>query len=217
MIFIPNWGTIVPIMGTNPTILQSLMGSEIRAELLTLFFMNPEKSYYIRQIAALLERPLTPLRRELTRFEDLGLIESRRQANLKFYKVNQYSPIYKELQSIILKTHAVGEIVKASLKGLAGLEFAFIYGSFALQEISPASDIDLFIIGEVPMDVLNSMIRGIESRLQREVQYSVFSKNEVIDRLRKKDDFIINVVGGPKIMLIGEEDGLPRLGTRRLD
>ena len=55
--------------------LEKLFGSKTRAKLLALFFENPDKSYYVREITRVIEEQINSVRRELTNLNALGLVK----------------------------------------------------------------------------------------------------------------------------------------------
>jgi len=113
-------------------------------------------------------------------------------------------PIYEELKNIFLKTEGLGEVIKENLSGLGEVKLAFIYGSFARGEEQLKSDIDLMIVGGVDEKKLIPLVRKLEGRLSREINYTLFSPTEFESRVKKKDPFISNVLREKKIQLVGE-------------
>ena len=98
--------------------------------------------------------------------------------------------------------------IRASLDKLAGIEFAFIYGSFAKGEEKADSDVDLLIVGDVDMDRLDSNLGKLEKMLGREINYVLYSKEEFKSKRKAKDGFLVDVLSGKKIMVTGAENGL---------
>ena len=78
--------------------------------------------------------------------EELGILRSKRNGNLKHFQTNQECPFFEELKGLVLKTSGVAGRIRASLERLAGIEFAFIYGSYAKGEEKADSDVDLLIV-----------------------------------------------------------------------
>ncbi len=191
-------------MSTKESPLYSLFGSKTRVNLIILLVMHPGEAYYIRQLASLLKQSVTPVVRELAKLEQLGLVTSETKANAKYFIVNQQSPFFPELQSLVLKTAGVGDLLRDQFKTLASLAFAFIYGSFAKGEATPKSDIDLFFIGEIPVNQLTKAVKSAEMRIGREIQYSFFDPKEFLKKLQEGNAFIKQVAKAKKIMLIGE-------------
>jgi predicted nucleotidyltransferase len=81
--------------------------------------------------------------------------------------------------------------IRASLERLARIEYSFIYGSFAKGEEKADSDVD--------MNLLNSNLGKLEKMMGRE---------EFKSKRKAKDGFLMDVLSGEKIMLVGAENGL---------
>lgn len=186
--------------------LQRLLKSKTRVKLLTLFLMNPEREMYIRETVRITNENINAIRRELSNLEEIGLLKSRRRGNTKSYTVNKNMPIYNELTNIILKTEGVAKLLQENLSELGKVKNAFIYGSFASKKAGLNSDIDLFIIGKVDENQLIMLIKKVEKKLSREINYVLFGPNELKERIKNKDPFVSNVLKEPKIMLIGNLD-----------
>lgn len=191
--------------------LKALFSSTTRIKVIVHFVTNPKNSYYIRELERLLGESVTPLCRELRKLEGIGLLDSRKQGNLKLYSLNENCPIYPELKGIVLKTRGVGEALRQNLKTIGEIEYAFIYGSTAKDMERRGSDIDLMVIGKVNVENLHSIIREVEDMLKRRVNYTIFTEDEIIQRKKNKDDFIMDVLKEKKIMLIGDKDELLRI------
>jgi len=188
--------------------LQELFTSKTRVKILTLFLSNPETRFYIREIARKTDENFNAVRRELQRLERIGLLESQTEGNMKYHLVNKKMPIYEELKSIFLKTEGVGKVIGENLAQLGKIKAAFIYGSFAKGEETLSSDIDMMIVGDVNEKKLIPLIRELEEKFSREINYVLFTSKEFQSKIKLKDPFITNVLKEEKIMLVGEMDGL---------
>jgi predicted nucleotidyltransferase len=186
--------------------LERLFSSRVRVKLLTIFLTNPHSRFYTRELERLLGESPYAIQRELRRLEGIGLLEAERQANIRYYWVNERFPIYSELRGMILKTSGLGDTLKEALVPLSTIKEAFVYGSVAAGDEDGSSDIDVMIVGEVDLLRLSEVISGLEDSTGREVNYSVYSGEELERKLREGDPFLANVLSGPKIMLIGPED-----------
>jgi predicted nucleotidyltransferase len=188
--------------------LEKIFGSRIRAKIFGWLFTHPGESYFVRQMATILREDPTNVSREMARLEDLGILKSSRNGNLKHFQTNQECPFFNELKGLVLKTAGVAGRIRTSLERLAGIEFAFLYGSYAKGEEKPDSDVDLLIIGDVNMDRLDSSLGKLEKMLGREISYVLYSREEFKSKRKAKDGFLMGVLSGRKIMVIGAEDGL---------
>ncbi len=186
--------------------LESIIGSKTRTKILALFLLNSDRKFYVRELARKTGGNINSVRRELQKLESVGLLKSEREGNLKYYAVNKKMPIYEELKRMFLKSEGLGQVLKENLGRLGEVKFAFVYGSFARGKEQLKSDIDLMIVGEVDEKLLIPVIRKLEERLSREINYTLLSPAEFKSRVRKKDPFLNEVLRGKKIKLIGEPD-----------
>jgi len=178
--------------------------SKLRRKLLTLYFTNPNKKYYVNQLARMITDSAGNVRNELMNMVQDGLFERESLGNLVFYKLNTNHPLYQELYSIIRKSVGIEGGLKSALQGVHGIKTAFIFGSFAREGENSFSDIDLFIIGNPDTENLLQAIRSQEKMMMREINYHVYSENEWSQKREAKAGFIINIIENPKISLIGD-------------
>jgi len=182
--------------------------SKIRQALLTLFFTNPSKSYYLRELERMLGYSAGSIRRELLRFQKDNLFTTRKVGNLLYYHLNTTHPLFEELKSIISKTVGVEGALKKELSSFKKIKTAFIYGSFASKRQKTDSDIDLMIIGNPDISSLNEKIARLEDKLKREINITTYSPEEYKNKRKVKSGFILDVLKNPKILLAGSEDDL---------
>jgi len=185
-----------------------LLGSRLRAKLLGWLFSHPDEAFFIRQLQQLIAEDSTNISRELRRLEQMGIVESAKRANAKYYKTNERCPFYEELRGLFLKTTGAPGEIKEVLQDIDGIEAAFIYGSVAKGEENSGSDIDLFLIGDIDEGKLLAKLPEVERRLGREVNYSVYARDEFSRRKKQGDRFIATVLNEPKLTLVGNPDEL---------
>lgn len=186
--------------------LKELFASETIVSILTILFANPKKRFYLRQLVGLTGKYPRSVSGALRKLEKAEIITSAREGNLKYFSLNEKSPIYSELKSMILKTTGVGSMLRESLSRLGGVEFAFIYGSAASGKETAVSDIDLMLVGKIDLDEANSLVARLEKRLGREINLTVFGSREWEERKKAKNGFVKNVLAGKKIILTGEDE-----------
>ncbi len=191
----------------NNTI-EKLFGSRVRAKLLGWFFTHSEESFFVRQLAAIINEDPTNLSREMASLEGLGVLKSKRNGNQKFFQANPDCPFFNELKGLVLKTTGVVGQIRASMNKIGGIGYALIYGSYGRGEEKADSDVDLLIIGDVDLDRLESHLSRLDKRLGREINYVLYSPEEFESKRKAKDGFLMDVLAGDKIMLIGTENGL---------
>ncbi len=178
--------------------LKSLFSSSIRADVLSLLLNNPEESFYIREIAKLLRKNPSGVKRELDSLEKMGFVSSEKVANLKYFHANKDSPLYSELKGLITKSLGLPGALKAVLRK-TGTESAFLYGPYAEGE--NVDTVDLIVVGAGSS--LTEKLKEIERRFDRKINYTLMEVNEY--RLKKKrgDANLKKILLGKSIPLIG--------------
>jgi predicted nucleotidyltransferase len=185
---------------------ESILFSKSIRNLLSVFVTNPKDRFYLRQLCVLIGSSPRPVQLALRKLESAGILIPQREANIKFYSLNKESPIYPEIKSIILKTEAIGDVLRKGLKNLKDIKCAFIYGSVAKDRERPGSDIDICIIGKVDLSALSSLTSQLEEKLKREIATVTFSPREWKKAKRDKKAFIRDILKNKKITLMGKPD-----------
>jgi predicted nucleotidyltransferase len=188
--------------------ISKIFKSKTRKELFRLYFTNSDHEYYLRELERILHTPVSMIRKELTRLEEDGIFLSRRKGNSTYYLLNKSYPLFDEFKSIVFKTIGIQGLLREILSKMKGIEVAFIYGSFAKHEETAKSDIDLLIIGKIDDSRLLREINKLEEILKREINYSIFRREEFKQKMKEKDSFIKDLLKNPKIFLIGEQNDL---------
>ena len=194
--------------------MELLFSSSARVKILTLFLLNPESRFYQREIEGLTGLPIRAVQREVERLETLGLLQRTVEGNRVYYQVERGFFLFPELRSMILKTTGLGSLLRERLRDEDRIKVAFIYGSYAANQETTASDIDLFVIGELSSKELHMAVREAEKVIHREINYTLFSPEEFSQKTQARNGFVLNVLGGPKIFLKGDEGALQSLVAR---
>ncbi|MFH1654735.1 MAG: nucleotidyltransferase domain-containing protein [Pseudomonadota bacterium] len=175
--------------------------------LLTLLYNNTDKSFYLREIARKIGVGVGTVQRELSKLTEADLVVRENQGKQVYYGANTKSRVFDEVHSLIIKTFGMADIIKEALVPLRGkIDHVFIYGSQALGKAAADSDIDLMVIGRVNEMELHKAINKAEKRINKPINYSLFTQAEFKERKKEKNGFVDRIVSGKKIMLIGDED-----------
>lgn len=78
--------------------------SRVRRKILVVYAKYPDFKTHVRGLAKLIKEDAGNIQRELKRLEKVGFLISERQGNTKIYCTNKHFVIFKELQSIVLKS-----------------------------------------------------------------------------------------------------------------
>lgn len=179
-----------------------------KGKILELFFQNPDKEYYLRELSKELGKEPGFFQYSIENLVKEGILKDERRANLRYFKLNKNYPLYHELKKIISKTLGIEAKLKKMVRSLTKIEYAFIFGSIAKNQEYAESDIDLMLIGAVDPDCLINKVNKVEKELKRQINYHVCDKQEIIEKIKKKNDFLIRIFNEPKIILKGNLDEL---------
>ena len=181
--------------------LNYIITSKARRNVLKLFLTNPDRSFHLNEVARLSGEPLTGVAREVRNLEKAGLLQSMRTGNQKQFAVKKDFPIYPELKRIIYATIGLGDYLSQRLAGWDSIESAFIYGSVADNRETNGSDIDLMLVGSAPETDVHQVIRQVEQDTGRTINYTLISPGEFRKRLAGREPFITRIMHEKRIIL----------------
>jgi predicted nucleotidyltransferase len=210
--------TIVSDMST-PSVddLGSVLLGKTRGAVLGLLLSRPDEEFHVRQIARLSGATLGPVQRELKLLAQIGVLKRRESGHQILYCADPTSPIHEELRGLILKTVGIADVLKAAIKPLASkIRVAFVFGSFVTGRQRAASDVDLMIIGDIPVALAAEALAESQRRLGREVNPTIYRPAEFAAKLRGRHHFISAVMAGPKVFLLGDAHELSRVAEERM-
>src|ERR1700739_1043517 len=141
--------------------IEQLFGSKTRVKLLQLFYSNPNRSFYVREITRKIDEQINSVRRELSNLLSIGIITSDNTNNKLYYEVNQKYEYFDPLQQIFgggvkkinrnkaTVTDANGDGIAdtdPNLKAIGHIDLAVYTGQFTRDE---TAGVDILIVGEV--------------------------------------------------------------------
>jgi predicted nucleotidyltransferase/predicted transcriptional regulator with HTH domain len=194
------------------TMLETILGSKLRAKVLGWLFTHPDERYFVRQLTSLVKEDSTNVSRELARLEKTGILVLTTEGKQKYYQANRKSPVYDELHGLIVKTTGVADVLRSALAPLADrIMVAFIFGSIASGNEDRASDIDLMVVGAISFGKVVSLLTSAEEKLGRETNSVVYPIAEFKKKVKEDHHFVKTVLEEEKIFLMGDEGELRRL------
>ncbi len=197
---------------------EQLFGSKTRVKLLQLFYSNPNRPFYVREITRKVDEQINSVRRELSNLLSVGIISSETTNNKLFYEVNQKYEYYLPLSQIFGNTpitQARSSSVKSApisvevakhaesnvpedLKLLGHLELILLTGQFTRDE---SSGIDFLVVGDINQTQLSKYIIDLEKREDKEVRYVSMPLREYKYRQQINDKFLLKVLESKKQIL----------------
>lgn len=158
--------------------LDTLITSKTRLKLLVKFFLNASTRSYLRDLEAEFGESTNGIRVELNRFEEAGMLVSHFEGNKKIFSANINHPLFKDINSILLKYTGIDQVVQNVLKRLGGLEQAWLVGDFARGRDSDT--ISLLLIGDkINQEALAGYIARVEGMMERRIEYEIIIPEDV--------------------------------------
>jgi len=190
--------------------IDALFGSKTRVKLLHLFLNNPGKAFYVREITRLIDEQINSVRRELSNMLAVGIITSDSADNKLYYEINQRYEYFVPFRAIFADerietataTSGKGEW-QGLVKELKGIRLAVLAGVLVKDS---TSSVDVLIVGDAPSAKIKSVIKQIEKKEARELNYSVLSYDEFYYRLSVRDKFITEILNGKHAVLLDTDN-----------
>ncbi len=182
---------------------------KIRQNILAATYTQPEKWWFMSELASFIKTTPSSLQRELNTLVESGILRSRRDGNRLYLQAETDSPIFAPLRDLIFQTRGVITALRESLSSFKGkIEIAFIYGSVARKEESVQSDVDLMIVGSIGLAELSPILRDLEQQFNREFNPTCYRLEEFQKKVMSGNHFLTEVLRNEKIFLIGDENEL---------
>ena len=193
--------------------IEHLIGSRTRIKLLQVFFRNPERAFFVRELSRLLETQINAVRRELANLEKIGLItqveaghsemEEVGTERSKYYKISKDFLLFAELKALLLKSQMLEEqeFVEAIKKRAGTVHFLLLTGIFTNDTDAPT---DILIAGDVKAVQMAKLIREFEKMLGKPIRYTVMSDKEFAERREMGDRFMYSVFEAKNIITVDE-------------
>lgn len=211
--------------------IEQLFGSKTRVKLLQLFYTNPNRSFYVREITRKINEQINSVRRELSNLLSIGIIKSESTNNRLYYEVNQGYEYYSALASIfggVAAPAAAKRTTKAkegarpkdlpagrqadvapehplakAVRGIGKVDLAVLTGQFTRDE-SPG--VDVLIVGDVNQAKVNKFMAELEENENKELRYTVLPFSDYQYRVQINDRFISNVKAAKKQVIVNSQE-----------
>ena len=189
--------------------IEQLFGSKTRVKLLQLFYSNPNRSFYVREITRKIDEQINSVRRELSNLLSIGIITSETTNNRLYYEVNQKYELYTPLAQIFggvavssattVPTEEKSDQIPADLKPLGHVELALLTGQFTRDE---RSGVDFVVVGDINQTQIAKYVSDLEAKEGKEVRHAFMTKKEYLYRQQINDRFLSRVIESKKQILI---------------
>lgn len=180
--------------------LEQLLSSRTRVKLLKLFFLNPDQSFFVREMVRKTGEHLNSIRRELGNLIGLELIIGESTGTKRFFRVNTSHGLYHEIKALLFKAQILQQ--KQTLRDLqriGRIKYLVLTGYFMGLEHTMT---DVLIVGSVNRVRLKRLLRKFQHDFDREISYTIMTPAEFKYRNDLTDRFLYNILESPKIVIV---------------
>jgi predicted transcriptional regulator len=188
---------------------EQLFGSKTRVKLLQLFYSNPNRSFYVREITRKIDEQINSVRRELSNLLSIGIITSDNTNNKLYYEVNQKYELYEPLQQIFGKgmkktkrstpADEDGDGIVDELKAVGHIDLAVYTGQFTRDD---SAGVDFLVVGQVNPNALQKYVDELEKKENKSLRYAVMTLPDFQYRQQIRDRFATSIARAKKQVLV---------------
>ncbi len=153
-------------------------------------------------------------KRELEILESAGLLRREKKGNLSVFFLRKECPFFSELRGLYFKTEGVVAEFGKAVGKLAGVKWAFVYGSFAEGNFSETSDVDVMLLGSVDEADANKACFTIQKKTGWAIHPVVWTEKDLLQKARGKSAFLASLLKKKKIWIAGEENEFERFAEK---
>lgn len=164
------------IMANNINIIDAVIPSRTRVQILVKLFLNPGVRAYLRGLASEFNVSPNAVRIELNNLRRHKVLVSERDGRNIYYRANETHPLFPELSSMVRKITGIDELVKFVIDRLGNLEAAYLVGDYARG--ADTGIIDVILVGEIDRGQLDEFVAKTETYIDRKIRSLILSREE---------------------------------------
>lgn len=186
----------------NYTTLENLFSSTHKLSIIKFFIRNRDDFYDGVDIAKLLGVRKNVFDKEAKRLVADDFLKCKKSGKEKFYALNDKFYLAGELKNLIDKAVSISEKdLIAGLKKIGKVQLAVISGIFINREDSRA---DMMVIGKISPKKLDKFVKSVESKIGKELNFTVMTTEELKYRYKMFDRFVRDILELPHKKLISK-------------
>ena len=160
-----------------------LFRSDGQARLLAeAFLLAPPGGLRLTELARRASLSPGTAHREVNRLEEAGILRSERSGKERRVRPNEESPFYVDLRALLMKAFGPMIALSDALVPIAGIEDAFVFGSWARhycgERGDAPSDLDVLVVGEPDPDAVYEACRAAEEQAGLPVNPTILTRSE---------------------------------------
>jgi len=167
-------------------------------------FLSGVEEFNLNELAQRAELAYGSVHREVARLLEAGLLAERRVGQARYVRPNPESPLTRPVRELLVVSAGPVPLLAAELREVAGLQSAFLYGSFAArlrgEPGAAPRDIDVMVVGHPDPTKVYDACQRVGDQVGRDVNPTIMTPGE----LEEHSGFLLQVRQSPTVPVIGD-------------
>ena len=185
--------------------IEDIIDSKSSSLVLGFLLASPQRSFSVLEVSKRLRMPNLKAAHALNKLVAGKILKSFYKKGKKYFILNSRYYLFADLKKAFKKTKPkqADELLTA-IKGLGKLKAAFLSGIFTGYANLP---VDILLVGKVNLKKLATFLKSAEKLMGQEINYSIMSPKEFVQRRNIFDKFIKDIFDYHHLKVI---DTLPK-------
>lgn len=188
-------------MRTEAPLLAPIFRSDGQARLLSVILLGEQLS--LTELASRADLAYATAHREVGRLLSAGILTEHQVGRTRVISANENSPLVPPLREILLVSTGAVALLAEEFRRIDGIEYAFLYGSFAarMRGVPGAApnDIDVMVIGSPDAAAVYDAANRVEESVHRPVNPTILTRAEA----EGDSGFLEHVFASPTVPVMG--------------
>ncbi len=182
--------------------LKDIINSKTDSSILSFFLTAPQRSFSVNELSRRLHIPHLKTARSLNKIATAGALRSFSKKGKKYYLINPKYKLLPEMKTFWLKAGpAYRDELFSAIRALGEIKAAFLSGIFCGF---PNLPVDILLVGRVNLNKLADFLKSAEKMMGQEINYSVMSVEEFVQRRDTFDKFIKDIFDYRHLTVVDE-------------
>ncbi len=182
--------------------LEDIIDSKHESAILSFFLVAPERSFSAIEISRRLQVPQNKATLALNKLVQHGQLVSFSKRGKRYYIVNSKYKLMPEIKAYLLKNGVKYEDeLYVAIKKLGDVKAAYLSGLFVGE---PNLPVDILLVGKPNLTKLDEFLKNLERIMDQEVNYSIMTVEEFLERKGTFDRFIKDIFDYRHLVVVDE-------------
>ena len=162
--------------------LETIITSKTRLNLLVKFFVNIANKGYLNSLANEFGESTNSVRKELNNLSSAGYLNKKNVNNKVIYFANHKHPLFKVLQTVVRKHLGIEKIIEEVISKIGNIEKIILLGDYSRG--LDTGLIEILIVGKnIDSNYLDFIRPKVEVKIKRKINFLISSTGTAQDGL----------------------------------